>query len=213
MHDIAIIDQLLQDIRKLGYNYEYYADITNRNHTSTEVLATILQYIGHFDDEGISAELVGVVGQKGNTDATETILDNYIKSSASNRHNQAVFYDNALWRIKDKRYISVYLDFLRKPEDASGMPLTMIMLGKWHINEAKPIFLNYLNGSDVSESNLAEKIIFISLEALSYYDDIDGEILKAFERKLDSNNKDIVTAAKKAIKRLMSRTKGCLRES
>lgn len=202
--DATIIDELLNDIRKLGYNYKYFADITNRNNVDQEFLSVLLRYIGRFNDEGISAELVGVVGKKGNTFATETILKNYMSSSDSTKHRQAVFYDNALEQIKDKRYLSSYLELLKTPEDAIKLPLTMIMLGKWHIKEAKPYFLQYLNSQLLYINEKISDLVFISLEALSYYDDSDGIILKSFEDKLKCSEKDVVIAAKKSIKRLKS---------
>ena len=45
-------------------------------------------------------------------------------------------------------------------------------------------------------------LVFTSLKALSYYDDPDGLIIKSIESKLSSRDKNVVTAAKKAIKRL-----------
>ncbi len=194
--DIAVVDELLQEVRDLGYRYEYLADITHRDNKDSEILNVLLQYIGRFEDEGISAMLVGIVGQKGNTAATETIIKNYMESSKKNKYMQAGFYDNALYRIKDKRYIQNYLELLKNPTEASRFPLTMIMLGKWRIAEAKPYFMGYLNYSD--ETN---NIVFISLEALSYYEYTDGTIVTEIEKKVKSNNIDLAIAAKKALKR------------
>lgn len=204
-HDIVVADELLNDIRKLGYSYKYLADITNRDNTDRVLLSVVLGYIGRFQDEGISAELVGVVGKKGNTWATEVILKNYIASSEENKRQQAAFYDNALEQIKDKRYLSTYMELLKKPEDAIKLPLTMIMLGRWKCEEAKTYFLNYLNSDILYLNHNISDLVFISLEALSYYDDPDGIILQAFENKLNSSDKDLITATKKAIKRLKRR--------
>lgn len=196
-HDFAIVDEMLEKIRSIGYGYRYLADITYRDNKDLELLNILLQYIGRFEDEGISAELVGVVGINGNKAATEVIINNYINSSMKNKLTQSVYYDNALYRIKDKRFISEYLKILKNPEEASRFPFTMIMLGKWNIAEAKPYFLQYIDYFDDKNNR-----VFISMEALSYYIDEDGIIAEKFAEKLKSENKDIVKAAIKAQKRL-----------
>lgn len=201
-HDIKLSKELLTEINKIGYNYKYLADITNRENNDIELLNIVSNYIGKFKNEGISAELVGVIGKKGNIAATNIIIQNYINSSNENKHNQAVFYDNALEKIKDKRYIQSYLNFLKNPDDAIKLPLTMRMLGKWKVDEAKQYFLEYLNSTLLYINKSTSDLVFTSIEALSYYDDKDGTILKEIEAKLNSNDKDVVLAAKKAIKRL-----------
>ncbi len=205
-YDVKIVDEMMKSIRSIGYRYKYLADITHRDNKDLKLLNILLQYIGRFEDEGISAELVGVVGIKGNKAATEIIIKNYMTSSMKNKLSQAVFYDNALNNLKDKRYIFEYLKILKNPEEASRFPFTMIMLGKWQVTEAKPYFLQYIDYFDEKNNR-----VFISMEALSYYMDEDGIIAEKIAKKLKSSNKDIVMAAKKAEKRLkqkMSNHKG-----
>ncbi len=196
-HDVMIADEMLKKAQNIGYRYKYLADITHRDNKDSELLNIISQYIGRFDDEGISAELVGVVGIKGNKAATEIIINNYMNSSQKNKLCQAIFYDNAFYRIKDKRYIENYLEILKNPEEARRFPLTMIMLAKWQVAEAKPYFFQYIDYHDEKDNR-----VFISIEALSYYKDEDGIIAEKIAEKLKSGNKDIVAAAKKSQKRL-----------
>ena len=80
-HDIVLLEKLLNELRNLGYDYKYLADITNRENNDSELLNVVLKYIGEFDDEGISAELIGVVGKKKNTAATEVLIKNYLNYS------------------------------------------------------------------------------------------------------------------------------------
>ncbi len=192
--DVAVVEEMLLKIRCLGYGYTYLTDITHRDNTDEKMLDVILKYIGCFADEWISAVLVSAVGIKGNISATDVIINNYMTSTDINKQMNSGYYDNALWQIKDKRYISAYLTILKNPDEATRFPLTMIMLAKWHIVEAKPLFLEYLNCSN-------DNLVSLCIEALSYYAD-DGIIKKAIEKKEKSGNKNIVIAAKKAKKRL-----------
>lgn len=203
--DINVMDQLLEEVRELGYHYRYFADITNRENNEKNLLNLLLRYIGQFQDDYFSAALVKVVGKKGNISATEIILKNYMGLSNDSKHKHAGFYDNALNQIKDKRYLTSYMELLKSPEDAIKLPLTMIMLGKWQLEEAKPYFFEYLNTDILYHNNNISDLVYISLEALSFYPDQDGMIMKALEDKLNNNDKDMVNAAQKAIKRLKKR--------
>ena len=161
--DNLLINKLVSEIKLLGYNYNYLADLTMREINDISILKIIQKYIGKFEDEGKSAVLVAVIGKKGNIDATETIIYNFNKLNDIRR--LAVFYDNALARIQDKRYISEYLKWLSIPEVAYKLPFTMKMLGKWKVNEAKDIFIKYLSFDRNNE------LIYISIAALSFYKD------------------------------------------
>lgn len=204
-HDIAVMDQLLEQVRGLGYHYRYFADITNRENTQKDLLNLLLGYIGRFHDDYFSAALVRVVGEKGNISATEIVLKNYMGLSNDSKHKHAGFYDNALSQIKDKRYLSDYMELLKVPEDAIKLPLTMLMLGKWQLEEAKPFFFEYLNADIHYHNKNISDLIYISLEALSYYPDPDGIITKALEDKSNTDDKDLFSAAQKALKRIKKR--------
>jgi len=203
--DIAIMDQLLKQVRKLGYDYRYFADITNRENADKEFLELLLEYIGRFQDNYFSSAIVDVVGKNGNISATNVILNDYMKLSDDNKCEYAAYYDNALSRIKDKRYLSDYMELLKVPEDAIKLPLTMIMLGKWNLEQAKTHFLEYLDADILYRNEKISDLIYISLEALSYYKDTDGIIMSAFEKKLNTGDKDLLRAVQKAIKRLKKR--------
>ena len=192
--DVAIVEEMLREIRCLGFSYKYLADITHRDNTDKKMLDILLKYIGRFSDEWISAVLVSAVGVNGNISATDAIIKNYANSSAKNKQMNSGYYDNALWRMKDKRYISAYLSILSNPDEAIRFPLTMIMLAKWHIVEAKPVLLKYLNYNN-------DELVSLCIEALSYYP-YDKTIIKAIEKNEKSHNKDLITVAKKARKRL-----------
>ncbi len=200
--DIIVVERMLKEVQDLGYRYKYLVDLTNRDNTDKELLNIVLRYINCFVDVGISSELVGVVGKKGNLAATEVILKKYTDLSIDDKYNYAGFYDNALYRIKDKRYLLNYLEFLKDPKIAITLPLTMIMLGKWNVEEAKPYFFDYLSSDVFYHNKVTSDLVFISIEALSYYNDLDGAILNALESKLNSTDKDILVSTKKAIKRL-----------
>ena len=201
-HDITLMDDLLKEVRKLGYPYRFFADLTNRENSEKEFWDLLLPYVCRFQDSYLSAALVGVIGKKGNVAATEMILKSYGMLSKEDKWKNAAFYDNALWKIKDKRHRMDYMELLKIPEEATKFPLTMIMLGKWRVEEAKPFFLKYLNADILYHNETISDLTYISLEALSYYEDADGAIAKAMEEKLNTKDKNLISATQKAIKRI-----------
>lgn len=166
-HDISVMDQLLEQVRGLGYHCKYFADITNRENAEKDFLNLLSEYIGRFQDDYFSAALVMAVGQKGNISATEIVLKNFMGLSNDSKRKHAGYYDNALSQIKDKRYVSAYIELLNAPKDAIKLPLTMIMLGKWQLEEAKPCFFEYLNADILYRNKNISDLVYISLEALS----------------------------------------------
>ena len=201
--DVELLDDMLREVRELGYGYYYYADIVNRDNRDPELLDIILKYIGLFEDEGTVAELVDVVGVKGYTKATKVILDYYNNLSEDSRIRNDIFYDNALKRIADKRYIDEYIDLLKNPESAIKLPLTMEMIGRWKIEEAKPYFINYLSSTLIYlNTNGISDLVYIAVNSLKYYTDLDGEISKKLRTKLGSGNKELEKQVNKALERI-----------
>ncbi len=193
-HDINMINRMLAEINQLGYNFKFAADLIYREISDMNILRKVQKYIGCFEDEGISAELISVIGIKSNIEATETIISNYENSSSENKQKQAGFYDNALYRIKDKRYIEKYLEFMLNDEDFIRLPLVMTLLARWNIPQAKEHFMRNLNTQDQDK-------IFVAILCLSFYKN-DSAVLDALNKISDMGNPDIKDAIKKAIIKL-----------
>ena len=149
--------------------------------------------------------MVGVVGQKGHSAATETILRNYLNTTEDNKRKNYVFYDNALWRIGDKRYIANYLSLLNSPNDAARFPLTMNMLGRWQVAEAKPLFIRYLTETQEYDAYTARQLVFVAMDALSRYKNDAGDVLRVLQNYQRSDDKDVAAAASKAVTRIRKR--------
>ena len=93
----------------------------------------------------------------------------------------------------------MYLKYLNNIEDAEKLPLTMELLARWQVEEAKTLFLNYLRLDDGRPFSLSD-IRFTAIKVLYYYK--DPSLIKVVEPYLMSNNDDMAQGAKKAIKRL-----------
>ena len=181
-HDVKLFDEMIAKIRKLGYNYKYYPDISMRRHEDPELIDIIADYLGKFTKEGITAELVRSIGTKSGQVATVRILDSFFNLTDQSKRKHAAFYDEALRSIGDRRYIDEYLKMIRYPECARRLDLLMNMLGKWKDERTKQICLEYLYSTDYA-------LLHSATTTLGFYKNdlevIDG--LKACrERNADS---------------------------
>ena len=192
--DVELLDAMLSEINKQGTHYQYKADLMRQYVTDATLLNIIVKYLGNFAEQGISAELVSLIGVKGNQTATEKIIEVYNHSSDEVRTKQAAFFDNAFWRLKDKRYVAHYLEWLREPRIASSLPLTMCMLARWKVSEAEKYFIRYL------DSGGEEEIVYTAIKALSHYgDDVAINKIEAMQK---SGNGSISRFAKTVLERL-----------
>lgn len=194
-HDVFLFDKMLSEINLLGYNYMHYADITMRHHTDPTVVEVIERYIGRFQNEGITGELVRAIGVKGNESSLKTMLNCYFNTSEDMKRKNAGFYDNAISNIKDDRYIDSYLRIISDVNNAARFPFTMQMLGKWRNEDAKALLIRYLSSENA-------QLVWNSLGALKFYKD-DPAVISALESSvgIERSNpklvKDIATLLSK----------------
>lgn len=193
--DYEIIDSMIKDINQLGYDLKYETDLRMRTFNDKSLISIYKKYYLQFHNYGIAEDLLSMIDKKGFYESIPLVINLYEKIKRQEGLHQIASCDNAFANIKDKSSISVFLNYLTNEEDAIRLPLTMLMLAKWAIPDAKEYFLKYLENSN-------RELVFVALESLSYYDDLDNAIRGAIAKKLTSSDKDIVQATKRALKRL-----------
>lgn len=192
--DAALLDKMLVEINELGFGFCYLTDIRQLLITHAGIATVIIKYLGEFDDPFVTSGLVLSIGYKKNKYATEKIIE--VFNSQKPRHRAewkrtSVSYDNALNRLKDKRYINEYLRWLSDPEIAVEMPFSMQMLARWKNPEARKMFMQYLDSDEQGQ------IKYTSLKALSIYDDLEARekivaICESPDEKLSGYAKSLV---------------------
>jgi hypothetical protein len=195
--DSILIDEMISEINALGFEFEYLTDIDRLVLTNADIVNIILDYMGRFDNFGIAADLVVSLGHKSNKYATERLIDLFEGSHDYFRHGHAVGFDNTFNRIKDKRYIGKYLEWLKDEEVANELPFTMLMVARWKVPEAKPLFLGYL---DLDKET---QLVYTSIKALPYY--IDEESIEKVASMQNHQNRDIADFATKTLKKMMDK--------
>ena len=191
LSDYILVDQMLSEINRLGFDFRYLYDIERLLITNKDIVNIILGYLGRFDNDGITAELVSSIGYKGNKFATAGIIEafNDLVQKPGFRAFLTVFYDNAFNRLKDKRYIDEYLKWAANPDIAKEMPFTMRMLGSWKLPEAKELFMGYL------QPDGERKLMSSAMGALAKYKN-DEDAKAKIHAMQQSKNKVISDSAK-----------------
>ena len=145
----------------------------------------IADYLGKFDDEGITGELVRSIGTKNGKIATERIIDSFFGLSETSKCNHATFYDTALTNICDKRFADKYVEMISNPKYARWLLGLMKLLGRWKNEKAKRVMLGYL-GSD------NEDMVNMTVQALKYYKH-DQEVIAALKLSLTKEHSEGLT--------------------
>ncbi len=194
-HDVELLENLIKEVNNLGYSFKYEADFLYREIKDNRFFAILKKYIGKFDNEGISANLLGSLSYLTNSEIVEYVLERItvVKNmDVMNRKMNLMVCDNLLNNYRNKNHIAEYLQILNDIINAENLPLTMLMLAKWKVKEAKPLFIKYLNEAD--------SLKFTAIEALVLYK--DSSIIPLLKPLLSSSNKNIVSHVKKAISSL-----------
>lgn len=100
-------------------------------------------------------------------------------------------FDNALFRIKDKRYIDTYLKLISPPKYIDRFSLMLEQLSKWHIEDALPI---------IAERVQYDTLPGAAIKALGNY--ADPKYAHLVEPHLNSETPYIRKVAKKALEKM-----------
>lgn len=211
LNDLQLLDNLLKRIKnQCNIDVNYLADLTNRPIRSKEVVSLIEDTLLKWDDRGIEAMLVGAIGKKGNNQIVKTVIESYERLNEVEKKQYHAFYDNALTNIGDKSLIQQYVKWAQSWRDLANLPLLMCSLGKWHIEDAKDIFIEQLFSREDYE--LYDPIHYltqrnhayiVAILALSKFNPTDDKIAKALLKIYnDTDCVNIRDCAKQAIKKL-----------
>ena len=197
--DYALLKQMLNEINAFGFDFKYFYDIKRLLITNEEVVQIILKYLGKFENPSRTASLVNSISHKNNKFVTDKIIEMFNKYSSDMRKGQAVSYDNALNRLKDKRYIDQYLEWLADPDMAAHLPLTMVLLARWKHPKARELFFQY------ASPEIEKPLAFTVINAMAVYrDDEAKDKLLVMQKSTDEN---VSGYAKKTYNKLIAKEK------
>ena len=188
-----LADKLRKDLYdELGVESNCLSDLTYRKIADDQCISILTRYIPLFQNVGIRLDLIKQqFCRKNNTECSNFLEKWYYDLKRENALNKAIenTLDNAFAKIQDKRKIAFYLQLIEK---ADQFPLVMTMLGKWNIENAKPIIINRLE---------IDRIKTNAIRALGYYK--DKSTVPLIEKYVDSEYSGVRKEAKKVLSILL----------
>ena len=194
-YDLEVEQELLEELNALGYNFHWRMQLNRGAFTKKDkaIIPILLKYLDKFKNRNSKDEYICSLGVKGFYDATEYLLNEYVKflppSYDGKWSLEAV--SQTIARIQDPRFIDAYLSFLS--DDKLVFPACHIvrMLGKMKVEKAIPHLIrlldcenrirNYYYGT-ISE-NLKYSVSKDSIKALSQFK--NPEHIKYIEKFLE----------------------------
>ena len=223
-YDRKLLNEMLCEINlKFGTDLHYLAELdAYRVVGSGEILQ---RYIGKFEGHFIKAIIITHIACERLPNAAELAIAAYRNFQESDEYismpNEPapahiyVRYDNAIRKLKPKKYKYELLELLRTPRDAIYLPFTLRMVASWQLSEFEEVLHDFLKCDSLTEFDIGIKpglnyypplayfkreLKFAAITGLSYYPcERSRTVIEGF---INDDDFDIRSAAKKALVRL-----------
>lgn len=192
--DYMLADKLRQELFDcLGVESYYFTDLCYRTIIDDKCVPILCKYIPLFNHKGFSEELITQqFWRKGNKDCSAFLKNWYYelvqKDAFDEKSTLENTLDNAFIKIQDKNEIPFLLELIK---EKNRFPFTMAMLGRWKVEEAKPIIIRRLE-TDKSKTQ--------AIRALGYYK--DKSTIPLIEKYINDDKIGVRKEAKNVINRL-----------
>ena len=141
------LEQLIKDINQEGKNIETYQDLEKLK-SKDKILIPILQkYLKSTERVNEKMFFVRCLGVKGFTDATETLIEEFLTSD--NRSLKWAI-GNTLSIILDKSHEDDYIEIIKDKRHGITRQMFAVALGKLKCEKALPHFTSLLNDEEIN---------------------------------------------------------------
>lgn len=222
--DKTLLAEMISEIN-LALNKEYSTLSELTSFPSGEVGDIVIDYIMQFQSISLIAYLLDSVAMCKNKNRARIILDLYYRFKNSREYISPegvtspayifVRFDNAIKRLKPKKFADELVKLISNPRDAMYLPLTTNMVASWKIPEVKDLLIGYLIGENItadrlqitdsdkyypSLKNIKRELAFAAFSGLKYYPSCDVyEVVSGF---VNDSDKDIKASAEELLSRL-----------
>lgn len=163
-NDIRLHDELIKEVNSLGYHIQYYWQLHEMELCDRQVYPVIRKYIGQFENERWSIDLITCLDVPKMYEATEYLLDLYRNDTLKEPSSvgpMSVRWGcaNALYKIKDPRYQKEYRELINIPGMWDGGWLMIELLGKFKTEENYEFILSHVNNPIMAIRSSAVKAL------------------------------------------------------
>ena len=126
---LAILN-MLADIRKLGYDYHYFADIKFRKIKDPAIMELLLQYYSKIDSIVIKGDILRQIDPKRFPEVFDLALAEYNEQSPLDKNYFSDFQDILSKSAKSEKQISLLLSLMDNPDNYASSYLIRKKLAK-----------------------------------------------------------------------------------
>ena len=194
-YDLEVEQEFFKELNALGYNFHWRMQLNRGAFTKKDkaIIPIFFKYLDRFRNKDLKYDYICSLGVKGFYDATEYLLNEYVKflppSYDGNWSFQAV--SQTIEKIQDSRFIDTYLSFLNDDKVVFETYSIVRVLGKMKIEKAIPYLIELLGKENVIANShygsISEDMKFFvsqeSIKALSQFK--NPEHIKYIEKFLE----------------------------
>lgn len=170
-----IESEFLKELNSYGYNFKNFEDVKLIYKDDKILIPVIIKYLDDTEDLDDKEYLVRCLTKKGYVEVTEKLLSEF--NSSKDRHYKWAIA-NALYEIRDDRYIDKYIQIVRDSSHGRSRQMIVLLLGFLKSDKAKQVLIEILH-----EDNITPHVI----EALSRYQ--DEKLVPQLEYFLNEHNR------------------------
>ena len=139
-NDLITITKMLDQINALGYNFSNLYRLTD--HEDIRFIPIVLEYLNQFESIGFKKGLFQAFNYRSYAEYTPTLISLYKDPKYESLQFEI---SNALWSIRNKKYIPLYMDIVTSPGYGENRDLVIDILCKFKAKECLPVLLNLLH--------------------------------------------------------------------
>lgn len=136
--------KLVEEVQELGVCIHDYNDLMEYpiKDKQKDLIDTLLKYISTFEEYNNKGYIVRCLTKKGLFSVTERLLEEFYKYE---NETYCWIIGNALYTIRDPRYIKDYINIARDNAYESSRQMIILLLGFFNTEEVKQVLLFLLN--------------------------------------------------------------------
>ena len=190
-NDLITTTRMLDEINALGYNFSNLYRLTD--HEDLRFIPIVLEYFAQFESDLFRNGLLQAFNYRSYSEYTPTLIALYNDSKYESLRFEI---SNALFDIRNKKYIPLYMEIVTASDYAERPDIVMNILCKFKVKECLPKLMDYLH-------LYPEKWTFKFLQyAYCFNDDcVIPDILEA----LNGDDREYRSMAKKALNKILKK--------
>lgn len=139
--------KFLMELNSYGYRFRDFNEVKLIYKDDKVLIPVILKYLDSISDFSDKEYLVRCITKKGYFEATEKLLSEFY---CSTKYLYKWAIGNALYTIKDTRFIMEYIKIVRDARNAGTRQMIVLLLGLIRSEEAKMALLEVLHQDDIT---------------------------------------------------------------